>query len=185
MTMKKELNILEVFPEIDWIKDHNIRQATINVWNRLWDECSWEDILTVPCTPKLDFPHVIHNRSVLLNCVAMADTYEKLFNVTVNRDHLISACLLQDASKLVEYEKTENGVEKSLLGKTFPHAFYAAHVAMDENLPYEVVQAILEHTPDSAEFPKTLIAKILFYADQADMAALQGDRWKKTCFTYR
>lgn len=118
--MKKELNILEVFPEIDWIKDSHIRQATINVWNRLWDECSWEDILTVPCTPKLDFPHVIHNRSVLLNCVAMADTYEKLFHVTVNRDHLISACLLQDASKLVEYEKTEKGVEKSLLGQTSP-----------------------------------------------------------------
>lgn len=183
--MKKELNILEVFPEINLIEDEKIRQGTINVWNRLWDECNWEDINKVPCTPKLNFPHVIHNRSVLLNSIAMADTYEKLFGVVVNRDHLISACLLQDSSKLVEYGITENGMGKTLLGQTFPHAFYAAHVAMDENLPYEIVQAILEHTPDSAEFPKTLIAKILFYADQADMAALQGDRWKKTCVTYR
>ncbi len=183
--MKKKLNILEVFPEINMIADPAVRQGTINVWNRLWDECKWEDINKVPCTPKLSFPHVVHNRSVLLNSLAMADTYEKLFDVHVNRDHLISACLLQDSSKLVEYEETENGMGKSLLGKTFPHAFYAAHVAMDENLPYEVVQAILEHTPDSADFPKTLIAKILYYADQADMAALNGDRWKKTCVTYR
>ena len=183
--MKKKLNILEVFPEINWIQDEVIRQGTIRVWERLWEESCWEDINKVPCTPKLHFPHIIHNRSVLLNSIAMADTYEKLFNVTINRDHLISACLLQDSSKLVEYQETENGMEKTQLGKTFPHAFYAAHVALDENLPHEVVSAILEHTPDSADFPKTLIAKILFYADQADMAALQGDRWKKTNVIYR
>lgn len=183
--MKNELNILEVFPEIDWIRDPAIRQGTINVWNRLWEEGAWEDIQKLPCTPKIAFPHVVHNRSVLLNCVAMADTYEKLFQVSVNRDHLIAACLLQDSSKLVEYEPCEDGVCKSKLGQTFPHAFYAAHLALNENLPYEIVQAILEHTPDAADFPKTLIGKILFYADQADMAALQGDRWKKTSVTYR
>ena len=101
-------------------------------------------------------------------------------------DHLIAAALLQDASKLVEYEPTEDGgCVMSELGKTFAHSFYAGHVALNHGIPYDVAQVILTHSPDSPVYPQTLICKILFYVDQTDMAAIGGDRWRKMNVTYR
>ena len=151
----------------------------------MWREGVWEDIMDVPTIPTLSYPHVPHNRSVLLIALAMADVFKKIHNIDVNRDYLISAALLQDSCKLVEYQKTNDGYSRTELGETFTHGFYAAHVAMDVGLPNEIVQAILMHTPDSPTYPPNLLTKILFYADQADMAALKGDRWKKVCVTYR
>ena len=185
--MKKSLNIVAVFPEIDLIQDADLRQKTINVWNRLYDEGHWEDIMALPCsTHKTDYPHVIHNRSVVQMALKVADVLEEFHNVKVNRDYLISAALLQDASKLVEYEPApEGGCQLTELGKRFMHSLYGGHIALDEGIPYEIVQTIITHSPDSPTFPQTLITKILFYVDQTDMAAIGGDRWKKTSYIYR
>ncbi len=129
---------------------------------------------------------MVHNRAVVKMAIASADVLEEIHGVKINRDYLISAALLQDASKLVEYEPDEKDIVKhSDIGARFPHGFYVAHLATAAKLPNEIVQSIITHTPDAAEFPKTVIGKILFYTDQIDMAGLKGDRWRKIVSIYR
>ncbi len=57
--------------------------------------------------------------------------------------------------------------------------------ALDEGLPAELAEDVLTHTYEAAGFPRTLEAKILFFVDQVDVAALGGDRWRKTGMIYR
>jgi HD superfamily phosphohydrolase YqeK len=185
--MKKELDLERVLPEIGLIRDEDLRKKTAMVWERLWAECKWEDIMDLPCSmQKKDYPHVFHNRAVIKMALQVADTLEEFHGVKVNRDHLVCAGLLQDASKLVEMPPAPGGgVAASQIGENFTHGLYGGHVALDMGIPYDIVQAVLTHTADSSVFPQTLIGKILFYADQIDMAALGGDRWKKIGYTYR
>ncbi len=190
--MKKVLDVLEVFPEIEMIKDSSIREKTIRVWQILWDTSKWEDINLLPCSlHKSDCSQVKHNRSVVLMAVGVADSIEKIHGIKINRDYLISAALLQDVSKLIEYEPcfcenqhTTKAI-RSDIGERFTHSFYGAHIALQVGLPNEIIEAILDHSPSSPSFPKTLIGKILFYVDQIDMAAIKGDRWKKAIYIYR
>lgn len=180
-----DIDIVSYLPEIKLIGDAELREATIRVWRQLWRESGFDDIMAVPVTPSTTHPHIPHNRSVAQMALAVADVLEKVHGVHVDRDTLLVAALLQDASKLVEYEPTPDGVARSDLGRRFQHAFYAAHVALNEGLPPDVVEAIISHTHDNPSYPATLVAKILFYVDQVDTAALEVDRWKKKSVVYR
>ena len=70
----------------------------------------------------------------------------------------------------------------SELGDKFPHAFWVAHLALNHGLSYEICEILLNHTPQSAKFPKTLIGKILYWVDQLDVIGIHGDRWRKDLF---
>lgn len=179
-------DIERVIPEIALISDEALRGSVRAVWARLLDQGSFRDLLSVPVSMSSPYPHVPHNRSVVNMALKVADVLEEFHGVKVDRNFLIAAALLQDVSKLVEFELTGDGaVEKSEIGERFQHGFWAAHAALEEQVPYEIVEAILDHTYEGPRFPRSLISKILFYVDQIDMAALGGDRWKKTGAIFR
>jgi HD superfamily phosphohydrolase YqeK len=183
--MKNTLDIISIFPELSLISDSEIRAKTLEVWKRMWELSNFATMEEVPVTPKTHYPHIIHNRAIVQMAIKVADVLEKCHGIKVDRDFLISSALLQDASKLVEYMPTEGGYGFSSIGEKFQHGLYSAHIALEVGLPDEIVQAILTHTFDNPTYPPTLIAKILFYVDQIDMAALEGDRWKKMSVVYR
>ena len=59
--------------------------------------------------------------------LAVADAFERHHNLKVNRDYLIAAAILQDASKVVEFERSPDGETVATdLGRFYPHAFWAA-----------------------------------------------------------
>jgi HD domain len=181
--VKAALQLDEVFPELELITDDALRIGVNAVWQELWAASAFDSLADVPTSPEISYPHVAHNRSVVTIALAIADTFEKFHEVTVDRDILISAALLQDVSKLVEYEPTQlPATQYSELGRTYPHAFIAAHVALKHGLPDAVCHIILSHTPQSASFPASLEGKILYYADQLDVLAIYRDRWEKHLF---
>lgn len=181
---KKPLDVRAIFPEVDSIADPSLREKVIAVWQELWEMSSYDDITKVPTSTDIPYPHIPHNRCVVAMAVAIADAYERFHGVKTNRDVLIAAGLLQDASKLVEMQpKTDgSGAERSPKGKAYPHAFYAAHVAIKHGVPEEICHIILNHTPQSPSFPDSLEGKILFYVDQLDVLAIHKDRWRKELF---
>lgn len=183
--MKNELNIMKYIPEISDIKNPDIREKTIKVWEKLWEMSKFEKIEDLPVNPNTKHSHIIHNRSVIRMALAVAKILEEQHGIKVDTDILISAAALQDSSKLVEYQPTQNGIELSEIGKEFQHGFYAGHIALNMGLPREISVAMISHTYDNSKFPPNLISKILFYVDQIDTAALGVDRWKKTSFIYR
>lgn len=180
---KKTLNLSQIFPELDMISDRSLRDKVVAVWEELWQASPYQDINKVPTSPEIPYAHIPHNRCVLAMAIAIADAYEKFHGVKTNRDVLIAAGLLQDASKLIEMQpKADGSAENSAKGSVYPHSFYAAHVALKHGVPDEIVHIILTHSPQAPKFPSSLEGKILYYADQLDVIAIYKDRWIKDLF---
>ncbi len=177
---KPALDVVALFPEIAQIKDEALRRAVTDVWQEFWAASPWPDITKLPTSPEIPYPTLPHNQCVLSIALAVADNFEKFHGVRVNRDHLIAAAVLQDVSKLVEYSPDATGAaEFSQKGKDYPHAFWAAHVALKKGVPDAVVHVLLTHSPQAPKFPSTLEGKILYYVDQLDVLAIFKDRWRK------
>jgi hypothetical protein len=177
---KKPIDVLALFPEVSQIADAQLREAVVAIWNEFWQQSDWPDIQSVPTSAEISYSHIPHNRAVVAMALAVADAFERFHGVKVNRDTLIAAALLQDVSKLAEYRPGPDGkVEKTEAGAKFPHAFLAAHAALDKGVPADVVHILLFHSPGAAKFPESLEGKILYYVDQLDVLAIHKDRFKK------
>jgi len=178
-------DLLTILPELDLISDADLRTKAIAVWSTLANQSKFRRLMDVPVLPTLDYPQITHNRSVAAIAMKVAEILEQFHGVQINRDVLLTAALLQDVSKLVEYEPVDGKVDRSEIGNSFQHGFFGAHSVLTAGLPLEIAESVLDHTYASSRFPRTLISKILFYVDQIDAAALHGDRWKKISVIYR
>jgi hypothetical protein len=177
--MKKALDFEALFPEVRTIQDADLRAKVEAVWQELWQKSDFDSIDRLATSPEIPYLHIPHNRAVVDMALAVASAFERFHGVKVDRDLLVAAALLQDASKLIEYTLTDGEVTLSALGREYPHAFWAAHTALKHGVPDEICHIILTHTPQSASFPATLEGKILYYVDQIDVLAIHGDRWRK------
>ena len=177
--MKPALDFKALLPEVELISDASLQSKVEAVWQELWQKSDLDSIDRLAVSPEIPYLHIPHNRAVVEIALAVAATFERFHSVRVNRDVLVAAALLQDASKLVEYALVDGKVVYSARGREFPHAFWAAHVALKHGVPDEICHIILSHTPQAAAFPRSLEGKILYYADQLDVLAIHGDRWKK------
>lgn len=178
--MKTELDLVAYMPEVDMIQSTQLKTAVIAIWQELWARSSLNDLGDLKVSPEVDYPHVPHNRSVVLMACAIADVFERIHGIRIDRDTLVAGALLQDASKLIEMGLDGNGeCVLTELGKLYPHAFWVTHLAINHGLPDELCEVLLNHTPQSAKFPQSLIGKILYYVDQLDVIAIHGDRWRK------
>ncbi len=183
--MKEPLSMIKYFPELELVKDEALRQKVDEIWNDLWQESAFQRLEDLPVIPGMDYPHVRHNRSVLHHVMAAADNLEEFHGVKLDRDILICSVLLQDASKLVEFEPAPGGVHMSEKGRQFQHGFFGAAAAMKAGMPMEIVRNIITHTIDNPVYPPTVYSKIIFYADQIDMAGLKADTWQKKGVIFR
>src|SRR4051812_39256304 len=106
---REPLDVAAIFPELAQISDRKLRDAVIAVWQELWAMSPWEDISEVPTSPEIPYPTVPHNQAVLAMALAVAETFEKFHRLKVDRDRLIAAAILQDASKVVEFARGPDG----------------------------------------------------------------------------
>ena len=177
--MKMSLDVLSTFPEIDGIVDPELKRKVVRVWERFWEESAWERIEDMPTSLDIPAPHVPHNRAVVAIALAIADAFERFHDMPVDRDRLLAGGFLQDASKLVETMPAEDGIAQTDRGRLFPHAYLGAQVAMEEGVDDIICDIILNHTPQSAHFPKSVEGRILFFADQVDLLGVNAGKWKK------
>lgn len=177
---KKPLNLISVFPQLLEMKDEKLRSIVIDIWEELWSQSKWSDLRDLPTSGEIPYPNLPHSQCVVDLALAVATQFEKHHKVKINWDYLIAGAVLQDASKVVEYEPgTDGKAKKTTIGKNFPHGFWCAHLAVNNGLPEEIAHVMITHSPQAARFPDTLEGKILYYVDQLDVIAIHGDRWKK------
>ncbi len=180
---RQAIDVIACFPQVADIADPKLRSAVIAVWQDLWAMSSWQRIEEVPTSTEIPYPTLPHNRCVLEMALAVADAFERHHGIKVNRDYLIADAVLQDASKVVEMERGPDGeAVATALGKTYPHAFWAAHLALRHGIPDEIVHVLLTHTPQSPKFPTSIEGKILYYVDQIDVIGIHKDRWRKDIY---
>lgn len=162
--------IVESLPELNLIGNESYREAVVQIWMEACTESEWDDIGAVPKSAEVvEYSNLQHVRSVTLQSIACADVIESVHKIPVDRDILITAALLHDISKFLEYSQ---GGGKTPHGKLMQHGVYTVHKAMQHDLPLEIQHLIVTHTGLSKIVPQTIEALILHYVDYLDSDVL-------------
>ena len=162
--------IVELIPEITSIKDEDLRQKVINIWEEAVSLGGWDSPAEIPFNTELGTsPSLInHTRSVTRIALSFAQEYERDYGKCIDRDMLAVVAILHDVSKALEIEPGPDGPVKSALGKKVPHGIFGGYLAWKEGLPLDCIHLIITHTPRIAMLPARLEGIILAYADLLD-----------------
>jgi putative nucleotidyltransferase with HDIG domain len=175
LVKKTHDEVVRALPEVARISAESMRSAVIAIWLEVWSESSWDRLEEAPFNGMVPGVTLIdHVNQVTRGALDLAEQVDRHQGTSLDRDLILTASLLHDVSKMVEYEQVEGKHQKSMLGKSYQHAFYGAHKAQAHGLPMEVVAIIVNHTHESRTMPKTAEALCLYYADMcaADTARL-------------
>lgn len=171
-----------IYPELDLIKDETMRRKVVEIWIEIAAEMLWDDLARVPNGVKAAINRTLvgHVRGVTQLAIAICDIAQSLHGLHTDRDLLVAACLLHDASKPIEYEPDPEKVAPpgdlprgrvSPVGRNVQHSVYAAHKSLAKGLPLELTNLIITHTHASNIRTASWEAAVLFYADYADTDA--------------
>lgn len=172
--------ILGLFPEINQIKDEDIRDKTIEVWRRVWKQSNWdkiEDCIYNPMIPIKISNLVNHIRVVTRGCIELAEVAKEIHRVEINLDYLIASSILHDVCKLLEYEIKDGKVSKTEIGEKFVHGFYGSKTALEVGLDHNIAHLIGIHTAGSVLPPKPPVVRegtILHLVDMIDTDFLRS-----------
>lgn len=178
-------SVTEELPELGLISDEVMRQQATAVWAGFLRDSSYARISDAPAFAGLKYDLALHTRHVTLLAKHMADLMSSFWSVECDRDILFAACLLHDASKLVEMEGTEGS--KTELGSTLLHAQLAGVRCLDAGLPMRVANLVTLHPftpPHIHQRPQSIEFVILTYADLASADPLFFVDAKPTHFEF-
>lgn len=171
--MKQAISLEDVItylPEINQIQKEEWRDKVCSIWKGAYEASEWDTFAEMPfnyLTPGFDL--IKHTRGTTLSAISIAKNLESLWDIKSNMDVLITACLLHDVCKILEYEPGDqpNKAVKSKKGKLYQHGFLSAWYSMNEGFPDEVTSIVLSHTGASRACPDSLEGIALYYADMA------------------
>lgn len=168
------MDILELWPEINWIKDEDLREKTKKVWELALERSvlTAEDLNKIPFTllagPDLKVTFMDHKRSVVHIAKAAGEKVNEFYHgeLKVNMDVLIAGAILIDVGKLLEYVLDENGnAIQGTYGKYLRHPFSGVSLAEECGIPAEVCHIIATHAGEGDLVKRTTEAYIVHHAD--------------------
>ena len=166
------MKIAEIFPEINEIKNQELREKTAKCLEMGREKGGWsyEDLDNIPFTlliPNCPVSLVKHTRAIAkLSMKAyelFTEDYSEIYKL--DRDLLISGALLHDVGKMVEYKLEGGKFAKSDNGKLIRHPFSGANLAAICDLPDEVVHMIAVHAHEGDSGYRSPEARIINHAD--------------------
>ena len=170
--MKKE--VLELWPEMAWIKDEDLREKTAKVWEMALDRSvlTGEDLKRIPFTllvgPDLKVTFMDHKRSVVHIARDAGNKINEMYHgeLTCDMDVLISGAILCDVGKLLEYELDESGKAiQGNYGKYVRHPFSGVSIAEEAGVPAPVCHIIAAHAGEGNMIKRTTEAYVVHHAD--------------------
>lgn len=164
--------VLELWPEINWINDEDLREKTLSCWIYAIDHSplTIEDLKTIPFSLLIkdcEVTFINHKRTAVQLAVEMARIMTQNFgqSITVNMDHLIAGAILIDVGKLLEYDKVDERLTTSKAGKLLRHPFSGVGIADRFGLPPEVQHIIATHSVEGDVGKRTVESIIVHHAD--------------------
>ncbi len=170
--MKKE--VLELWPEMAWIKDEELREKTAKVWEMALDRSvlTGEDLKRIPFTllvgPDLKVTFMDHKRSVVHIAKDAGNKINEMYHgeLTCDMDVLISGAILCDVGKLLEYELDADGKAiQGDYGKYVRHPFSGVSIAEEAGVPAPVCHIIAAHAGEGNMIKRTTEAYVVHHAD--------------------
>ena len=164
--------VLEIWPEINWIKDENLREQVLNCWVYAIEKSvlSIEDLNKIPFSLLLKdckITFMNHKRTAVQLAVEMAEIMKNNFGdeIKINMDILIAGAILIDVGKLLEYEIKDGKLSTSPAGKLVRHPFSGLAIADRFGIPVEVQHIIATHSKEGDLGQRTVESIIVHHAD--------------------
>ena len=164
--------VLKIWPEINWIKNEEIREKTLNAW--VWaienSVLTAEDLETIPFSLLIkdcDVSFMNHKRTCVHLSVDIAKRMKENFGdeIKIDMDTLISGAILIDVGKLLEYEIVNGKLTTSNYGKIVRHPFSGLAVAARFDLSPEIQHIIGTHSKEGDLGKRTTESIIVHHAD--------------------
>jgi len=165
--MVSKNDIKQIFSnELQWIKNHDLKEKVINTWLEAAKRGKWETLDEVPFTLLIENSGKLtdHTKRVTNLAKAIYDQRDE----NINFDYLIAGALLHDVGKLLEYEIVDGKVVKSNYGKKFRHPVSGALLAKEIGLPDEVILIIYAHSHEGDKCERTPESFIVHHCDFID-----------------
>lgn len=166
--------VKRLWPELDWIKDNDLREKTAGTWELALAKSVLKpaDLETIPftllCGPGLKVSFMTHKRCVVHLAKECGEKMNSFFrdDLPVNIDVLISGAILADVGKLLEYELDKDGnAIQGRYGKYIRHPFSGVSLAEQCGLPPEVTHIIAAHAHEGDLVKRSTEAYIVHHAD--------------------
>lgn len=167
-------DILELWPELEWIENIELREKTAKVWEIAFERSvlKTDDLCRIPFTllagPGLKVTFMDHKRSVVHIARDAGQTINALYHgeLPVDMDVLISGAILADVGKLLEYELDNDGSAfQGRYGKYIRHPFSGVSLAEQCGVPPEVCHIIAAHADEGNLVKRSTEAYIVHHAD--------------------
>ena len=177
--MKNELR--KRIPEFDLIQDRDLREATLNVFEKALAAGGWslDDLDRIPFTLLIEgtpVSYLTHVRAVTKTMIDNAKILREMYGdrIAINHDHLVAGGLLHDIGKLVEYEEKNGTFVKSGCGALLRHPFSGVGLCYEAGIPTEVQHMIAYHSKEGDLGKRTVEAVILHHADFTNFECLKA-----------
>jgi len=164
--------VLAIWPEINLIKDKNLREKTLNCWVYAIEKSvlSAEDLEVIPFSLLIkdcNVTFINHKRTCVQLSVDIAKRMKENFGdeIRIDMDFLIAGAILIDVGKLLEYDKVDGKLTTSKAGKLLRHPFSGVAIADRLGLPPEVQHIIAYHAKEGDFAKRSVEAIIVHHAD--------------------
>ncbi len=166
--------IKQLWPELDWISDPELREKTARTWEVALERSvlTADDLNRIPftllCGPDLKVTFMDHKRCVVHVAREAGLKMNEFFrtDLPVNMDVLISGAILADVGKMLEYELDAGGkAVQGKYGQYLRHPFSGVSLAEECGVPPEVCHIIAAHAHEGDLVKRTTEAYIVHHAD--------------------
>lgn len=165
-------NVYELWPELNWIEDEDLREKTAKTWALALERSvlTAEDLQTIPFTllvPNLKVTFMAHKRAVVHIAKASGEKMNEFFqdDLPVDMDVLISGAILADVGKLLEYVLKDGKAVQGNYGKYLRHPFSGVSLAEECGVPAEVCHIIATHAGEGDMVKRSTEAYVVHHAD--------------------
>jgi len=164
--------VKELWPELDWIKDPDLRAKTANTWKLALEKSilTAEDLLKIPFTllaKDCQVSFMTHKRAVVhivKDCGEKMNFFFKT-EMPVDMDVLIAGAILADVGKLLEYDLVDGKTVQGCYGKYLRHPFSGVSLAEQCGVPAAVCHIIASHAGEGDIINRSVEAYIVHHAD--------------------
>jgi len=164
--------VQKIWPEINWIQNQELKDKTLDCWVYAIENSvlSAEDLEVIPFSLlikdcKITF--MTHKRTAVQLSVEIAKRMKENFGdeIKIDMDLLIAGAILIDVGKLIEYDKVDDKLTTSKVGRLLRHPFSGVAIADRFSLPTEVQHIIAYHAKEGDDAKRSVEAIIVHHAD--------------------
>ena len=161
-----------LWPELDWIKDEDLRESVTRCWMRAFElsPLTPGDLNEIPFTlliPDCPATFMEHKRCVVHVARRSAEAMDEFLGraLPIDHDAVIAGAILADVGKLLEYDRVDGKAVQSDRGKALRHPFTGVHLALGCGVPDHVAHIIATHAAEGDLVKRSTEAFIVHHAD--------------------